>query len=199
MSGHGFLGVPVHTAEAQLVFDEDISEVGHVMNVSRLWAYQPALLNQFFDLIRQTATTYGLSMRHRGILVAACASAIGDSYCSLAWGTRLAAASDAQTAAGVLRGDDEGLTSGERVMAEWARKIARNPNATTAADVKILRDAGYSDDQIFGTTVFVGLRIAFSTINDALGARPDVAFLELAPASVLDAVDFGRAIDDGAP
>jgi hypothetical protein len=45
-------------------------------------------------------------------------------------------------------------------------------------------------------TVYVALRLAFSTINDALGARPDSAFRSSAPKAVLDAVDYGRPIDE---
>ncbi|MBB5774982.1 hypothetical protein [Nonomuraea jabiensis] len=40
------------------------------------------------------------------------------------------------------------------------------------------------------------LRIAFSTVNDALGARPDAALRSTAPRSVLEAVTFGRPIAD---
>ncbi len=48
----------------------------------------------------QAFTPSGLSFRQRGILVTAAASALGDSYCLLAWGGKLGTASDAATAAG---------------------------------------------------------------------------------------------------
>jgi alkylhydroperoxidase family enzyme len=127
--------------------------------------------------------------------VAACASALGDSYCSLAWGTKLAATADAQLAAGVLRGDDSALTEAERAMAAWARRVTRDPNATSTEDVQELRDAGFCDADIFAMTVYVALRIALSTVNDALGARPDARYRTLAPAPVRGAVTFGRPID----
>src|SRR5207247_10557120 len=128
--------------------------------------------------------------------VTACASTIGGSYCSLAWGSKLAEASDARTAAGVLRGVDDGLSVGERAIAGWARKVARDPTGTTAADVQALRDAGFSDSQIFTITVFVALRLAFATVNDALGVLPDAALRSTAPAAVLHAVTAGRPIQD---
>ena len=118
-----------------------------------------------------------------------------DSYCSLAWGTKLAARADAQLAAGVLRGDDGALTEAERAMAAWARRVANDPNGTSAEDVQELRDAGFSDADIFAMTVYVALRVALSTVNDALGARPDAEYRTLAPAPVRDAVTFGRPID----
>jgi alkylhydroperoxidase family enzyme len=177
------------------VFDDDLADVGYVMNLSRLWAYQPTTMNGLFDLLGETVSAHGLTLRQRGIIVSAFASAYGDSYCSLAWGSRLAKATDDRTAAGVLRGDDDGdLTDAERAMAGWVRKVARDANGTSAGDVQVLRDNGFSDSEIFGITVFVALRMAFSTVNDALGARPDAELRASAPAAVLDAVTYGRPV-----
>jgi alkylhydroperoxidase family enzyme len=89
-----------------------------------------------------------------------------------------------------------GLSTSERAMAGWARKVARDPNATSAADVQALRDAGFSDSQIFTITVFVALRLAFATVNDALGVLPDAALRATTPGAVLDAVTMGRPIED---
>jgi alkylhydroperoxidase family enzyme len=196
VSAAGFLSAPEPTAEAQLLLDEDVAGLGYVMNLSRLWAYQPASRTSLADLTGEVASAHGLTFRERGILIAACASTLGDSYCSLAWGSRLAGATDAETASGVLTGNDGKLTPAEQAMANWARMVARDPNATSEADVQVLRDAGFSDAQIFAITLFVALRLAFSTVNDALGARPDAVFRSTAPAAVLDAVAFGRPIED---
>jgi alkylhydroperoxidase family enzyme len=83
----------------------------------------------------------------------------------------------------------------EQVLAHWARLVTRDPNATTFADVQTLRDAGFDDAQIVAITVFIALRLAFSTVNDALGARPDREVLDAAPTPVRDAVTFGRPPD----
>jgi alkylhydroperoxidase family enzyme len=56
-------------------------------------------------------TPGGLTFGQRGILVTAAASAVGDSYCSLAWGEKLGKASGAAVAAGVLDGSGAGLTA----------------------------------------------------------------------------------------
>ncbi|GAB3833278.1 hypothetical protein GCM10027610_026830 [Dactylosporangium cerinum] len=192
----GFLVAPEATAAAQRMLDEDLAELGFVMNVSRLWGYQPATMQGLFDLIGQANATDRLSLRQRGILVVACASAAGDSYCALSWGGKLAGVSDAGTAAGVIAGTDDRLTDAERVMADWARKVARTPNATTAEDVQRLRDAGFTDSQVFTMTVFVALRLAFATVNDALGARPDRALHDTTPPAVREAITFGRPVDE---
>ena len=131
-----------------------------------------------------------------GPAVAATASTVRDSYCSLAWGSRLANAADAETAANVLRGDDNQLTASEQTMAKWARSIVNAPATTTADDIQTLRDVGFNDEQIFAMTVYVALRVAFSTVNASLGARPDAALRATTPAAVLNAVTYGRAIED---
>jgi uncharacterized peroxidase-related enzyme len=189
-----FLKEPPASPQVQALYDEDLAESGSVRNVSRLWAHQPATLKQLFELMSQAFTPSGLTFRQRGILVTAAASALGDSYCSLAWGGKLGKASDAAFAVGVLTGSDTGLTDQEKAMAAWARKVARDPNATTPADIQALRDAGFDDGQIFALTAFVALRLAFSTINDSLGAEPDAQLAQSLPPDIRDAVTYGRPV-----
>lgn len=189
-----FLPTPPSTPEVEALFAEDVEEMGYVMNASRSWAYQPSTVDGLFALMRQSLGPIKLSMRERGILVAACASTFGDSYCSLAWGSRLAGASSPEMAAAVIAGDDTALTPAEQAMAAWARAVARDPNGTTATQVQALREAGLDDAQIFAITAFVALRIAFSTVNDALGVRPDAQMTTTVPEPVRSAVTFGRPI-----
>ncbi|MDQ3476968.1 MAG: hypothetical protein M3492_11720, partial [Actinomycetota bacterium] len=80
MSTNGFLDVPESTLEARRLYDDDVAEVGYVMNVSRLWAYQPGTVEGLFDLMREATAAHGLDIRQRGTLVAACAATLGDSY-----------------------------------------------------------------------------------------------------------------------
>src|SRR6202030_2951810 len=144
-----FLEEPAVSAQVQELYNEDLADGGYVWNVSRLWAHQPDTLKELFGLMSEAFTPSGLTFRQRGILVAAAASTLGDSYCSLAWGGKLGQASDAALAAGGLDGSDAGLTDQEKAMAGWARRVAKDPNATTPADIQALRDAGLDDGQIF--------------------------------------------------
>jgi uncharacterized peroxidase-related enzyme len=190
-----FLKEPGVSAQVRALYDEDLADGGYVWNFSKLWAHQPGTLKQLFELMSQAFTPSGLTFRQRGILVTAAASTLGDAYCSLAWGGKLAKASDPALAAGVLKGSDAGLTDQEKAMAAWARKVARDPNATTTADIQSLRDCGLDDGQIFAVTAFVALRLAFSTINDSLGAQPDQQLAVSLPREVREAVTYGRPVD----
>lgn len=191
----GFLETPEHSEVAQQLFDEDLEEHGFVMNVSRLWAYEPQALERLFDWLGTLTRLGSLSLRERGILVMAAASTLGDAYCSLAWGSRLANESSAVIAGNVLRGVDDGLTDSEKALAAWARQVVSDPNGTTDSQVRELRDLGFSDTKIFAMTAYVAGRLAFSTINDALGAQPDGELAASVPGEIRDAVDYGRPID----
>ena len=197
--GTSFLGEAAPSPDAERLFDDDLQGMGYVMNTSKLWAHDPAALDGLSKLLGNAVHDGSLTFRQRAILVTACASALGDSYCSLAWGNKLAGAASEGVAGGVLRGDDADLDDSERALAGWARQMARDPNATTTDDVQSLRDAGFDDAQIFAISVFVALRIAFSTVNDALGAAPDWQLGAEAPATIRDAVTFGRPIATAEP
>jgi uncharacterized peroxidase-related enzyme len=195
-TAHGFLAVPTPTPEIQASYDSDVTDHGYVMNLSRVWAQSPDAHDKLFGLVADAVELGGLSFRQRGILITAMASTIGDSYCSLAWGNRLAKAAGADVAGAVIRHDDEPLDEADRALVVWTRQVTRDPNSTTPADLEPLRAAGFDDRQIFAITLFVALRRAFSTVNDALGSLPDRQLIENAPDEVREGVSFGRPSAD---
>ncbi|HEX7135903.1 MAG TPA: hypothetical protein VF228_25215 [Iamia sp.] len=194
-----FLGPAPDSDGAQQIYDIDVARDGFVMNLSRAWAHAPDLQLGVLALVERAAEVGGLTFRQRGVLVSAMASTLGDSYCALAWGTRLAGEVGAEAAAAVIAGDDDGLDPTDAALAQWARRVVADPNGTTAADVDDLRAAGFDDAQILGVTAFVGLRLAFATVNDAIGARPDAEVAAAAPAEVRAAVAFGRPAAGSSP
>jgi hypothetical protein len=108
------------------------------------------------------------------------------------FGSKLAGSVGADITAAIVRGDDGRLTQRGRLLTSWARQVADDPNGTTGDQVAALREGGFDDQQIFGLTFFVALRVAFSTVNDALGAAPDPELLARVPEQLDDAVTFGR-------
>jgi uncharacterized peroxidase-related enzyme len=174
--------------------EHDLEQAGFVMNLSRVWAHHPSIHTGLFDVLGQAARAAELTYRQRAVLIVACASTLGDPYCALAWGKRLAGVAGAEVAAAVLRGDDGPLDDTERALARWARVMTTDPNATRPDDVQPLRDAGFDDARIFAITTFVALRAAFATVNDALGVAPDHELTETAPPAVRDAVGRPRQL-----
>jgi alkylhydroperoxidase family enzyme len=80
----------------------------------------------------------------------------------------------------------------DRALADWARKVVKSPTATTAADIDRLRQAGFSDREIFEATVLMAFRVAFSMVNNALGVNPDPQLADEAPPEVREVVTYGR-------
>ena len=188
-----FLGEPPASEGADAAFDEDRSSDGYVNNLTRLWCWRPDIYNAFSALQGDLTRASALTKRDRAVLVAATAAERHDSYCSLAWGRRLANLSDDATAAHVIAGEPApALSDREAALVAWARQVVRNPNAATNLEIARLREVGLADREIFEATAFVAFRLAFSTINDALGAAPDKQLADAAPPLVRSAVSYGR-------
>jgi uncharacterized peroxidase-related enzyme len=181
------------TPEVAALYETNAKAQGFVMNYARAWAWRPDVADAFLALRTQLVAQSTLPRREQAVMVCAMAATLGDAYCSLAWGKTLAQEVGAEAAAAVLKGGgDAALAARDTALAEWTRKVARDPNSTTQADVDQLRAAGFSDKEIFEATVFVAFRLAFSTVNDALGISPDAQIAQGAPAQVREAVDYGR-------
>ena len=183
-------GPPSTAAEA--VFEEYAAEDGYVANYARVWCWRPEILTAFAELRAKLIGESTLTPREIAVLVVGTAATRGDSYCALAWGGKLAALADEQTAAAVVRGEDVRLSEREVALRDWAQAVVEDPNATTESDIERLRAAGFDEREIFEATCWIGLRLGFSTINDALGIRPDRELAESVPTAVRDAVAFGR-------
>jgi uncharacterized peroxidase-related enzyme len=195
---HAFLADPPPSPEVTAVYEDDVSSDGYVNNLTRVWCWRPDVMSSFQTLRAGLLAESSLSPREVAVMVAATAAARGDSYCALAWGERLAGFTDEATAAKVLQGRDANVSDREAALARWSRKVVHDPNATTIADVDRLREAGLSDREIFEATTWIALRLAFSSINDALGASPDLQLAEKVPPLVREAVTFGRPAQPGA-
>jgi uncharacterized peroxidase-related enzyme len=188
-----FLQDPPNSEAVAALYASDEQQPGFVMNLTRLWAWRPDVYQSFGAMRSQLMAGSTLSQRELGVIVCTSAATLGDSYCALAWGKKLADAADAGIAAAVLRGElDDGLSAREQALLSWVRKMCRDPNATTPADVESLRTAGFTEREIFELTAFAAIRTAFSVVNDALGAQPDSQVQQAAPSEVQAAVSFGR-------
>jgi len=187
-----FLDDPPVSLPVTVAYDEDIAADGYVNNLTRIWSWRPGVLTSFQDLRTEVLAGSSLTAREVAVMVAATAAARGDSYCALAWGMKLAGLTDDETAAKVLQGLPADLSDRETALMGWSRQVVRDPNAVTRGDVDGLRQAGLDDQEIFEATTWIALRMAFSTVNDALGALPDAELAEKAPRIIRDAVTYGR-------
>lgn len=186
-----FIDSPATTPEVSALYDGNAKAMGFVTNFARAWAWRPDVFQEFAALRAKLMAV--IPKREQAVMIASLASQLGDSYCSLAWGKTLAQEAGADAAAAVIKGrSDSTLTARDIALAQWARKVVEDPNATQRADVDKLRAAGLSDKEIFEATAFIAFRLAFSTVNDAFGVQPDWQMADAAPPEVRGAIDYGR-------
>ena len=187
-----FLDHPPTSDSVDVAFADDLQNEGYVMNLTRLWCWRPEVADAYGDVRAKLLDDCELTDADVALLVAATAAARSDSYCSLSWGRRLAKHVGPEAAASVVAGGLDGLDERARALTIWARQVVVDPNATSSADVQSLRDVGLSDRAIFEATAHIAFRLAFSTVNDALGAAPDAQVAQAAPEALREAVTFGR-------
>lgn len=195
-----FIGVPESSDATERIYKSSADSQGFVMNLMKAWAWRPDIYEAFAALRTQLVSKSSLTKRDQAVIVCATAAQLGDSYCSLAWGRTLTAeAGPAATAAVLAAREISELTGRDRALAIWARKVVADPNATNESDIASLRAAGFGDREIFEITAFIAFRLAFSSINDALGAAPDWELVSAVPDEVGAVVTYGRRPETRTP
>jgi alkylhydroperoxidase family enzyme len=71
------------------------------------------------------------------------------------------------------------LTPAEVAMMSFAERVARDATTITDAEVRSLREHGFTDAQVFDIAAAAAARCFFSKLVDALGALPDAGFGQL--------------------
>jgi uncharacterized peroxidase-related enzyme len=190
-----FIAPPGPSGDRERCYAASTASQGFVMNLTQAWAWRPDVFDGFAALRNQLTSNSSLSKRDQAVIVCATAAALGDSYCALAWGKTLVQEAGDNVAAAVIGNTGlAALPARDAALAAWVRKVVTQPNDTTAADVQALRDAGFNDREVFEVTAFAAFRIAFSTVNDALGIRPDWQLAQALAPEVRARVDFGRPV-----
>ena len=188
-----FLATPEPSDATKRFLQKSAHPDGFVMNLTKTWAWRPDVYDGFGILRNQLTSNSTLTKRDQAVIVCATAAGLGDSYCCFAWGSTLSKEAGPEVAAAVIEGGkNDVLSPRDSALAGWARKVVSNPNGTSPADVQALRDVGLGELEIFEVTAFIAFRLAFSTVNDALGIKPDWQLPEALLPKVRESVRFGR-------
>jgi alkylhydroperoxidase family enzyme len=84
-----------------------------------------------------------------------------------------------------------GLTNEEVTIMSFAQKVTTQANQVSEEDINELRGYGLSDEEILDVVLACTARNFFSKTLDALGAKPDEAYLEFEP-ELLQLLALGR-------
>ncbi len=165
---------------------------GYLPNYARVFCYRPEVMANWAALL--ASIRRHVDSRRFELVTFAAAQALGNSYCSLAHGRALTELLPAEDVLAIANGiEPRDLSAAERVMMDFARKVARDACTVTAADISDLRTHGFADDEIFDIVSVAAARAFFTKVLDGLGAEPDAAY-GVMDTTLRQALTMGRPI-----
>src|SRR5262245_3566789 len=164
------------TGEVRAMYERTQGALGYVPNYAKIFSHRPDVMAGWSGLL---ASIRGhLDTRRYELVTVAAARALRSSYCMLAHAGVLLQQfySLEQMMAIAGHPDTSTLSAAELTMMAFAEKIARDASGITEADVRTLRERGFSDTEIFDIAATAAARCFFSKLLDALGAEPDATY-----------------------
>lgn len=161
----------------QAYFDKCDEKLGFVPNVLRAYAFAPAKLQAFADMYNDLMLAEsGLSKLEREMIAVAVSSVNHCYYCLTAHGAAVR-----QLSGNPALGEQlvmnyraaEGLTPKQVAMLDFADKLTRNPHAIVEADRQALRDAGFSDPDIWDIAAVASFFNMSNRMAAAVDMRPN--------------------------
>ncbi len=139
----------------------------------------------------------GMDRRRFEIATIAAARALHSTYCTAAHSTFLRDVCDDDATMHTIAAQPSGagLEPRDRVVYEFAAKVAVDAAEVNQEDVDQLRRVGHLSDAEIADVVFaVAARSFFARVLDALGAELDVQTADTFPPALRDAMIVGRAV-----
>lgn len=161
----------------QAYFDKCDEKLGFVPNVLRAYAFAPAKLQAFADMYNDLMLAEsGLSKLEREMIAVAVSSVNHCYYCLTAHGAAVR-----QLSGNPALGEQmvmnyraaEGLTPKQVAMLDFADKLTRDPHAMVEADRQALRDAGFSDRDIWDIAAVASFFNMSNRMAAAVDMRPN--------------------------
>ena len=161
----------------QAYFDKCDEKLGFVPNVLRAYAFAPAKLQAFADMYNDLMLAEsGLCKLEREMIAVAVSSVNHCYYCLTAHGAAVR-----QLSGNPALGEQmvmnyraaEGLTPKQVAMLDFADKLTRNPHAIVEADRQALRDAGFSDPDIWDIAAVASFFNMSNRMAAAVDMRPN--------------------------
>ena len=168
----------------QAYFAKCDEKLGFVPNVLRAYAFAPAKLQAFADMYNDLMLgESGLSKLDRELIAVAVSSVNHCYYCLTAHGAAVRQLSG-QPALGEQMVMNyraaEGLTPKQVAMLDFADKLTRSPHAIVEQDRQTLRDAGYTDRDIWDIASVASVFNMSNRMAAAVDMRPNDEYHALA-------------------
>lgn len=165
------------TDKQQAYFAKCEEKLGFVPNVLRAYAFAPAKLQAFADMYNDLMLgDSGLSKLDRELIAVAVSGVNHCYYCLTAHGAAVR-----QLSGNPALGEQmvmnyraaEGLTPRQVAMLDFADKLTRSPHAIVEQDRQALRDAGYTDRDIWDIASVASFFNMSNRMAAAVDMRPN--------------------------
>jgi uncharacterized peroxidase-related enzyme len=177
----------------QTIYERQTQAFGYLPNYAPLFSHRPEVLDLWAEL--QNGLRRHTTPRLFELVTFAAALALKSSYCALAHGTKLRSfLTDLEIEALATGQYEEIVSIREAAAMRYAYQVATDATGVTEAHVKMMREAGFSDAEIFDIAGIAAGRAFFSKLVEGLGALPDSAYRKL-PHGFRQALVVGRDIE----
>ncbi len=180
--------------EVREMYERQQGAWGYVLNYAKSFSHRPEVMARWGRLLAELRRPMGDRMFE--MVTFAAAHEMRHSSCSLAHGNALSPFFSSEEIRAIASQEGlEFLSEAEQAMLKFARQVARDAAAITAADVDNLKALGYDDGQVFDMAGAAAGRAFFTKVLDAVGSLPDAPLAHLNDALTAD-LTVGRAVDD---
>jgi uncharacterized peroxidase-related enzyme len=165
--------------DTRKMYERTQAALGYVPNYAKVFSHRPEVMTAWSGLL--TSIRGHFDARRYELITLAAARALRSSYCMLAHGSILVQQFYSSEQMTAIAGDHAtpDLAPADVAMMAFAGKVARDATAITEADVRGLREHGFTDAEVFDIAAAAAARCFFSKMLDALGAEPDLAYADL--------------------
>lgn len=162
------------------IYEKQKAQLGFVMATAKAFTARPDLLPIYTEFSDRIRAGFSLGLREWRLITLIAAKHVPSTYCSYVYGKQLIADLGSKEAVMAVQSDfrNAGLSGRDVEMLAYAEKIARDASQVSQADIDRLRSVGFTDREICDIALCAAFRCFVSRFFDAMGAGPDVAFLD---------------------
>jgi uncharacterized peroxidase-related enzyme len=183
--------------QARPMYERQRAHYGYVPNYAKVFCHRPEVMERWAALL--SAIKRPMDKRRFELATFVAAHALRSTLCSLAHGKALTEFFSTDDVRELAAGyTPASLTAGEAELVRFARQVALDASAVTAADVARLRAHGFDEGEIFDIAATVAGRAFFTKVIESLGVEADAPFRAM-DGALRTALTVGRPLDFAEP
>ena len=162
------------------IYSAEKSQLGFVMEAARCFTTRPDLLPLYTEFLEKIRAGFSLGLREWRLITLIAAKHIPSTYCSYVYGKQLIDDLGSKEAVVAIQRNFRaaGLSDKDVEMLAYGEKVTKNASQITQADIDRLRAVGFTDREICDIALCAAFRAFLSRFVDAVGARPEAAFID---------------------